>query len=332
MHASTIALCTGLLLVLLKSGVNAANVTLSMLENHPLAQCLDGSPAGYYFQKKASKKWVVYLNGGGECDNENGCKQQASTSLGSSKYFAPQLNANGWYLGSDDCNVNPDFCDWNHVFDPYCSQDLHSGQMATPSANSWGLVFAGHHILAAILDEMDLQGMRDAEEIILSGASAGGLGMWLNLDYVAARYPRASVRGLSIGGFYFYANFYTGPDASTWSGTGTMADFREAAWPVTFALYDAFVNEACRAHYTAQGASAGPCMLADHSVAFVKTPVFVVQSQTDEVVMQWHDMLPDVPALATVLPEESAYMAQVGTYECACVEVMPVSVSVHVMI
>ena len=301
---------SSLLLALLGTTVNAANVTLSMLEHHPLAKCLDGTPAGYYFQKKASKKWVVYLNGGGECDNENGCKQQAATALGSSKYFPEQVNANGWYLGSDDCNVNPDFCEWNHVYDPYCSQDLHSGQMTAPSASSWGLVFAGHHVLAAILDEMDLQGLRNAEEIVLSGASAGGLGMWTNLDYIADRYPHAQVRGLSIGGFYFYANFYAGPDARTWSGTSTMADFREAAWPRTYALYDAYVNEACKAHYVSRGQSAGPCMLANYSSDFVRTPVFVVQSQTDEVVMQWHDMLPDVPSLAVVLLEETAYMAR----------------------
>jgi hypothetical protein len=296
--------------LLLIVSINAANVTLTLLKHAPHARCLDGSPAGYYFQNMRSKKWVIYLNGGGECDNENGCKQQTTNALGSSKFFPEAYDASWWYLASDNCFINRDFCSWNHVFDPYCSQDLHSGQMTEPSEQTWGLTFAGHHILNAILDDMDQHGMKHAEEIILSGASAGGIGVWINLDYVAKRYPNARVRGLSIGGFYFPATFYQGPDARVWTGQGTMADFRESAWPVTYELYQAYVNEDCKAHYSSLGQSPGPCLIANNSVSFVQTPVFVVQSQTDEVVMQWHDMLPDVPSLPTVQPEESAFMRE----------------------
>jgi hypothetical protein len=38
----------------------------------------------------------------------------------------------GWWLLSDDGGLNPDMWGWNHVLVPYCSQDLHSGQVSGP--------------------------------------------------------------------------------------------------------------------------------------------------------------------------------------------------------
>ncbi len=82
---STLAVC----LCVISVGF-AAMVPLSMLED-PHAKCLDGSQAGYYFQPatsdKNATKWVIYLNGGGECDQEGSCVYQTDSALGSSKYF-----------------------------------------------------------------------------------------------------------------------------------------------------------------------------------------------------------------------------------------------------
>eukprot|EP00605_Chrysophyceae_sp_TOSAG23-4_P002507 GSChrysophyteH1.ASY1.ANO1.2770.1 assembled CDS len=289
--------------------VISENVPLTILSAEN-AKCLDGTSAGYYYQSSSNvadaKKWVIFLNGGGECDNENGCKKQVDTSLGSSKYFPVESNANGWFAGSDDCNINPKFCSWNHVFNPYCSQDLHSGQMKAPSNETWGLQFSGHHIISAILDDMDSKGLSSAEEIVVSGASAGGLGVWMNVDYIAERYPRARVTGLSIAGFYYFSTFYTGPGARQWDEQGTMADFRESAWPATYKLYDAFVDTDC----AQREASAPGCMVANVSFPYIQTPVFVVQSLSDKVVLQYHDMLPDVSAERRILREQEVFLHQ----------------------
>ena len=293
---------------------DARNVTLSMLPDSVGAKCLDGTNAGYYYQpytsSEGNKKWIIFLNGGGECDNKNGCLQQAQTALGSSKYFKPEVDANGWFAGSDDCNVNPLFCEWNHVFDPYCSQDLHTGQMTYPSPETWGLQFSGHNILSSILDIMDTHGMKDAEEIVVSGASAGGIGVWTNVDWIAERYPNARVTGLSIAGFYFYADFYTGPNARTWSDEGTMADFRQSAWPTTYDIYNSFVDKDCENYYIniLGSRNGGPCLIANQSFPFIQSPIFVVQALSDEVVLQYHDMLPDISLQKFLLPEERSFM------------------------
>ena len=84
------------------------------------------------------------------------------------------------------------------------------GQVSEPSDSTWGLYFSGHLVFKAMLDQLDRRGLLDATEILLSGASAGGIGVWPNLDYLAERYPHAAVSGATVAGHYFYATYYKG--------------------------------------------------------------------------------------------------------------------------
>lgn len=89
---------------------------------------------------------------------------------------------------------------------PYCSQDLHTGQVLAPSAATWGFYFAGHFIFEAIVADLRAKaGLGKASDVILSGDSAGGIGVWPNLDWLAEQLPAARVVGAPIAGFYFYA-------------------------------------------------------------------------------------------------------------------------------
>mmetsp|Transcript_2368 Transcript_2368/g.1699 ORF Transcript_2368/g.1699 Transcript_2368/m.1699 type:complete len:399 (+) Transcript_2368:54-1250(+) len=275
-----------------------AKVPLTMLSD-PKAKCLDGTQAGYYAQSASNpvnkNKWVIYLNGGGECDTYDACWYQTSNALGSSKYFSSEVDASGWFLGSDYCTYNPTFCEWNHVYDPYCTQDLHAGQVTEVNDENFGLYFAGHHVFTAMLDALDKPtsdraSMLDAEEIILTGASAGGIGVWMNLDYLAHRYPKAKVSGMTIAGHYFYATYYDGPNHTN---PGGMGDFRESAWSNTYKLYNAYVDESCKAAYERRGESAGACLLSNNSLPFIESDVFVVQAKTDSVVLTGHDCWPE---------------------------------------
>ena len=132
-RASTVACHLALIVLACLSTqlvVQSAPVPLTMLEaeDYPDAKCLDGTQAGYYYEEgSTNKKWVIYLNGGGECDNKEACEAQMSNALGSSKYFKASQDSTGWYIASPYCTNNPDFCTWNHVLNPYCSQDLHAG-------------------------------------------------------------------------------------------------------------------------------------------------------------------------------------------------------------
>jgi hypothetical protein len=231
------------------------------------------------------------------------CLQQCDAALngplGSSKYFASEISMP--YFLTDDTQANPDFSDWHHVDVPYCSQDLHSGQVTVPSNETWGLYFSGHLVFTSILDALDATaGLKSATEIILTGASAGGIGVWLNVGYLATRYPSARVTAVPIAGFYYYAYPYQGINHTS----STLADFQPDAWPGHYALWSSYVDRNCL-----NGLSTAPwaCMLANYSFPYISTPSFAIEAQTDEVVLTAHDW---VPADYRNDPPEFAYMGE----------------------
>lgn len=181
-------------------------------------------------------------------------------------------------------------CGWNHVGVPYCSQDLHSGQRTTTSDETWGLYFSGHLILEAILDDLDKKyDLNSASEIILTGASAGGIGVWMNVDYIAKRYPRTRVTAATIAGFYFFATYYNGENATS---PGSMADFRESGIEKAYELYDAYVDLSCKEHYESISKNPSACMLANNSIPFIESDAYAIQAQTDQTVLTGHDCWP----------------------------------------
>ena len=87
-------------------------------------QCLDGSPAGFYYAKPpsgSSNLWVIGLEGGGACFSESTCMSRANGSLGSSKYWTKTLTS------SNQVYNDPDFSEGHAVFGPYCNGDVWTG-------------------------------------------------------------------------------------------------------------------------------------------------------------------------------------------------------------
>lgn len=178
---------------------------------------------------------------------------------------------------------------------------MHTGQVTSPSPSTWGLYFSGHLIFAAVVDALSATSSFDttATDVVLSGASAGGIGVWPNVDYLAGRARGARVVAAPVAGFYFFAYPYTGPNHTS----STLADFTPAAWPATYALWAAFVDEDCAA-----GLRSTPwaCLLSNYSFPYVSSGSFAVEAQTDQVVLTAHDWL---PPQYIAQPPEAAYMA-----------------------
>jgi hypothetical protein len=288
-------------LLLLGSAAAAAAATpLTLLDarSYPLARCMDGSPGGFYLETArgppaaAATSWVIELEGGGECASQRLCDARRGTPLASSLHFPASATLGN--LASGNPEHNPRLARWNRVHVPYCSQDLWMGTRTTNASGqdpavgngTLGYYFAGHRILEAVLAELAAaHGLGDATNIVLTGESAGGIGVWPNLDWLAQQFPAARVVGAPIAGFYFFAYPYQGP-GHTDSG---LADFRAPAWPQHAKLWGSFVDEDCR---RALGDRAYACSLANYSFPFVTSDAFVVESQTDKVVIEYHDWVP----------------------------------------
>jgi len=283
-----------LILLLSLLCISRSSIPLTLLDDTSIGRCLDGSFGGYYYDKYSdnsnSNKWVLYLEGGSSCDTEELCYSKVNSSLGSSNYFPNTSSPSNWYIGTTSCTNSPNICTWNHVDIPYCSQDLRSGQRTTPSEETWGLYFSGHLLFEDVLNDLDLKhNLSEATEIIIQGVSAGGIGSWMHADYIQERYPSAKVTLLSICGFYFYATFYEGANHTL---ATNMSDFRESGIENIYNLYNAFVDESCKDAYENAGQNPSACMLANNSYPYVSVDSYIVQSETDSVVLTGHDQLP----------------------------------------
>ena len=172
----------------------------------PLAKCLDGSAAGYYYRPGATDNFAIYLQGGGLCVEPLDCLERARNSLGSSTNWPSSRVDNRNVLSS--AAFNP-FRSYHHVYVPYCSGDMYIGRQR--KRNAFGLRFAGHHILEAVLsDLLNRTTLATATRVLLSGGSAGGYGAFVHADWFHARLATAGARA-TIGvapqsGAFFVAN------------------------------------------------------------------------------------------------------------------------------
>ena len=92
----------------------------------PVAKCLDGSQAGYYYKPGAAgnKTAVFFLEGGGLCSHEQDCKARANTDLGSSKNWAPSIDLGN--ILSSDASYNPTFYQAHKVNGEYTRGKTHT--------------------------------------------------------------------------------------------------------------------------------------------------------------------------------------------------------------
>ncbi|GMH68901.1 hypothetical protein TL16_g05033 [Triparma laevis f. inornata] len=184
-------------------------------------------------------------------------------------------------IQSTSSKINPGFHDWNMVYVKYCSGDLHMGQQDT-------------NIITSTVDSLSKNfNFTDAGTILWSGESAGGMGCFNSLDYVYDTFPLSTVVGVPVGGFYFSNEW-------PYSGTDDNPAIEYIPWSFTdlkdyLNLWDAYVPTRCA---EAKKDAKHECLIAEGLYGSLAAPVFVVEAQTDEVVMPLHDGLPSVWASA----------------------------------
>ena len=176
------------------------------------AVCLDGTPAGFYYSPAAnadaSKSWQIYFQGGGWCYDEMDCYGRSKNNLGSSKNWPTSASLNG--IVSSDCKVNPDFCNFHRVWLAHCDGNSFSGNRDEPVVvQGKELFFRGRRIIDQTLKTLSINfGMDQADTVMLTGCSAGGLATYLHTDYVhkelKAKWARdlQKFKAAAISGFF----------------------------------------------------------------------------------------------------------------------------------
>ena len=233
------------------------------------AVCLDGTPPGYYIDTTPLKRWIIHLEGGGWCYNEDDCYERSFTNLGSSTKWPLQLELEGFL--SNDSDANPVFANYSVVFIPYCDGASFSGNKTDPiTIKGRNLYFRGHGVLSAVIDALlDKEGLKEAEAVILTGCSAGGLATYLHLDYVRSRFPNSDVHGIADAGYFIDA-------ANT---KGQMYIRSQYQYVYHMQNCSGVVNNDCV--MSKMESDRWQCFMAQYTYPYIKTPVFVLNSEYD---------------------------------------------------
>ncbi|GAU45410.1 hypothetical protein TSUD_243210 [Trifolium subterraneum] len=167
------------------------------------AVCLDGSPPAYNFQKgygTGINSWLVHMEGGGWCNNVTSCLARKTTRLGSSTKMGDTLAFSG--ILNDKKQFNPDFYNWNRIKIRYCDGASFTGDVEAVNRET-KLHFRGARIFEAVMEDLLAKGMKNAQNAIISGCSAGGLTSLLHCDRFRALLPRgAKVKCISDAGYF----------------------------------------------------------------------------------------------------------------------------------
>ncbi len=176
---------------------------------------------------------------------------------------------------SSDPAVNPDFFDAHHVYIPYCTGDFHSGTRSGALNSTWPFSFSGHLNVGVIVNALvtaHATSLSAADTLLVSGSSAGGIGAFLNVDYIASLLPASvSVRAAPQGGWFFppvtvFADWAAGQYVPTWQVFGFAIS----------ALYAGYTPPAC-----VQEHNESFCGSVDNYAPYIKSPAFVGENLVD---------------------------------------------------
>jgi len=264
------------------------------------ARCNDGSPFDFDVRLAAqpTKTWVIYLDGGGFCDDvAHPCADREMRYRTSSPQVDRELSTTQkGGIHSRNTTANPTFAGANHVTATYCSSDLWAGATTDrrPTAgdpvNGW--YFSGHANVAAMFALLQQRyGLDDADtetEVLFTGSSAGGFGAHFNAAVAEAALPATTTRGqmrlfVDAGWVadwtdpdpappHYYIGDATIPDAEVWSRARTL-------WGATF-------DPACEAAVT----TPSRCVFGAIWYPYVATrlPTLIQQSSIDAIFTSNH--------------------------------------------
>lgn len=155
------------------------------------------------------------------------------------------------------------------------------------SNDTFGLYFAGHLSVVAMVEMLSASeyGLNNSDLVVFAGGSAGGVGVFNNYERVAELLPGVRVVGAPIGGFPPQVTWYTGPNATT-----PGDDLRTPAFRDHVALYQSAVNSNCAAALGPQ--LSWSCILPYVAYPHLQTPIFVIESLSDAVVLCDFEGLP----------------------------------------
>lgn len=186
--------------------------------------CNDGSPTGLGISRSNTNSSVLlFLNGGGACWDYLTCYQLQTASTGpyGQAQFSAMLNRVNGSIFDRSLTQNP-FKDWNLVFIPYCTGDVHAGNndanYTTDGQPSRLWRHRGRANMMAFLRSLAATFPTPAK-LILSGSSAGGFGASFNYDLTRRYWPSGQLYVIDDSGPVFIGDAIPANLRGAWSAS-----------------------------------------------------------------------------------------------------------------
>ena len=185
--------------------------------------CSDGSPYSYWIREADPDKVMLFFDGGGACFSAETCDPNGDPTY--------SLRANDDLNEADDGvfdldNPENPVADWTMIFMPYCTGDVHIG---TNVANDYGDGVVVNHtgFINASKGLDEVAGAYDAaEQVLVTGSSAGGVPVPLFAGLVAEALPEADVMALpDASGGYPSNPVLNGVIGGLWGTEGANPDW-----------------------------------------------------------------------------------------------------------
>jgi hypothetical protein len=175
------------------------------------AMCRDGSPTGFYVRYGSVNRLLLYLEGGGACTSLGFCDHNPAnlsqvfaaggeTVLGST-FLLPGLQQPGTAGIFDMTNAANPFKDWNQIYVPYCTGDVHFGNKRDAMVTGVTALqqFVGYPNMQKFVARI-VPTFAGIERVVLAGASAGGFGAGLDFGLVQDSFASVPVAILDDSG------------------------------------------------------------------------------------------------------------------------------------
>jgi hypothetical protein len=152
----------------------------------PGTLCRDATTTGFAVNEHpTSRDLLIYLEGGGACFNDISCLQNRESWPPTDASITESM-ARNWILTRS--SANSPFKDWNLVYIPYCSGDVHTGSALVGYMGQPQVGFVNYKLdLAEIIARFP-----NMDRVVLAGVSAGGFGVawnWLSTQEAFGSVP-----------------------------------------------------------------------------------------------------------------------------------------------
>jgi hypothetical protein len=195
---------------------NVDNTTFTTITPHNPTQylgkslqpvCMDGlSPYAFFVKRGSVNKLVMYYQGGGACWEQLTCGYYAPGIPPTCKTTVDQSdNPNNQSSGFGNLsNSSNPFKDWNIVFVPYCSCDIHYGDAVQDYINfdpakPVHVVHHGFHN-AKVAEKWAREHFVNPDMVFVTGSSAGAYGAVYNAPLLEKVWPASQFRVLGDAG------------------------------------------------------------------------------------------------------------------------------------